>query len=450
MNFLPHFPDPSLQPSGPTEDFNFTSGQTTPKGSRNQNNDYMDSSWATLRAVTPKGQSMMRVDSSASACSSASQVSSMGVLSNDGSGFHAFQAPSTNPVSAATSDPSPLAWDGYEDDGLGGAFKIDLGELDGIDITSTEAALGQTLHAHSSPSSWGDFESSISRTSSPATVDEAWMKGAFAATSPQTTLNLHNELSPSLKLADPVDLTASLIARPSTDGDSPRDDVRYKNAVRGADGLFHCPWEGTPECNHKPEKLKCNYDKFLDSHLKPYRCKVPTCNGAQFSSTACRLRHEREAHGLHGHGNKPFPCTYEGCERSQPGNGFPRLWNLRDHMKRVHNDKTDDLGQDLSPTSGSAKGRKRKSDAQDSAMGSRKAAQSMPPPKLPADPTRPLLQRWESHYKAMQGLLEDIATPGDGKAMKQIFEMQRRSSEMAKINAELANLTRAKTQNTSG
>lgn len=40
---------------------------------------------------------------------------------------------------------------------------------------------------------------------------------------------------------------------------------------------------------------------------------------------------------MHGHGDKPFSCPYEGCERSEPGNGFPRKWNLADHMRRVHN-----------------------------------------------------------------------------------------------------------------
>jgi hypothetical protein len=76
---------------------------------------------------------------------------------------------------------------------------------------------------------------------------------------------------------------------------------------------------------------------MVDSHLKPYRCKVYSCERARFSSTACLLRHEREAHAMHGHGEKPFLCTFEGCERGIPGNGFPRHWNLCDHMKRVHN-----------------------------------------------------------------------------------------------------------------
>ena len=79
-----------------------------------------------------------------------------------------------------------------------------------------------------------------------------------------------------------------------------------------------------------------SYSKHLDSHLKPYRCKIPACVELQFSSTACLLRHEREAHGMHGHGEKPHLCSFSECDRSVPGNGFPRRWNLFDHMKRVH------------------------------------------------------------------------------------------------------------------
>ena len=76
--------------------------------------------------------------------------------------------------------------------------------------------------------------------------------------------------------------------------------------------------------------------KHLDSHLKPYRCKHVHCGDLEFSSTACLLRHEREAHGMHGHGDKPHLCHFSRCDRSRPGNGFPRRWNLGDHMKRVH------------------------------------------------------------------------------------------------------------------
>ncbi|KAL6708624.1 hypothetical protein ACN47E_002605 [Coniothyrium glycines] len=102
------------------------------------------------------------------------------------------------------------------------------------------------------------------------------------------------------------------------------------------DNKYHCPEEGKTGCNHKPTALKCNYDKYVDSHLKPFRCNKKTCIGVQFSSTACLLRHEREAHGMHGHGARPHLCHFRDCERAVPGHGFPRRYNLFDHMKRVH------------------------------------------------------------------------------------------------------------------
>jgi len=77
--------------------------------------------------------------------------------------------------------------------------------------------------------------------------------------------------------------------------------------------------------------------QYIDSHVKPYRCAFTSCEDLKFSSLACRLRHEKEAHGAHGHGVRPFHCLYPECERSLPGHGFPRHWNRNDHMKRVHN-----------------------------------------------------------------------------------------------------------------
>ena len=114
----------------------------------------------------------------------------------------------------------------------------------------------------------------------------------------------------------------------------------------------HMPIRRSPACIPRPPKnapistgpyrpsmfvlLTIIPSKYLDSHLKPYRCKDGQCADAHFSSNACLFRHEREAHGMHGHGENPNLCHFSSCERSIPGNGFPRRWNLRDHMRRVH------------------------------------------------------------------------------------------------------------------
>lgn len=120
---------------------------------------------------------------------------------------------------------------------------------------------------------------------------------------------------------------------------NPRNDPRY-DAKPDKDGFYHCPFTGTEGCTHQATKQKCIYAKNLDSHLKPYVCKFgdkdENCRSLRFSSNACLFRHEREMHGLHNHGINPYQCLFPGCERARPDNGFPRRWNQRDHMKRVH------------------------------------------------------------------------------------------------------------------
>ena len=81
------------------------------------------------------------------------------------------------------------------------------------------------------------------------------------------------------------------------------------------------------------------FSKYLDLHLKPFRCKVEACASSKFASTAVLLRHDREAHGMHSYSDQPYLCQYSHCERSRPGNGFPGRFNLFHHMKRVHDHK---------------------------------------------------------------------------------------------------------------
>ncbi|CAK7215583.1 hypothetical protein SCUCBS95973_002524 [Sporothrix curviconia] len=216
-----------------------------------------------------------------------------------------------------------------------------LESSDGIDSMVYEPSV-----AAISPHSW---VSSSSRRSSPDHGEDTWSLPMAAspaeshdspASSPFAVEAASSTSSTSSSSSSSNTATAATIQQKlsNSEGESARDHPLYKSAVCQPDGFYHCPWEGDENCNHKPEKLKCNYDKFVDSHLKPYRCKHSACENARFSSTACLLRHEREAHAMHGHGDKPYLCPHAGCDRAHPGFGFPRQWNLKDHMRRVHHD----------------------------------------------------------------------------------------------------------------
>lgn len=251
-----------------------------------------------------------------------------------------------------------------------------------------------------------------------------------------------------------------LVGRSSLELDNnARDHELYHNVTPHADGLYHCPWEkdASSNCQHKPEKLKCNYEydiflqfpflfvtdhhlphsKFVDSHLKPYKCKVSACKDLQFSSTACLLRHEREAHAMHGHGDKPFLCTYDGCERGVAGNGFPRHWNLRDHMKRVHND----LGQSKSasgspPPSGPTKSKKRKAGENPESPHAEKAPKrtaTPPPAEQPKEPKEPsLVDRYQEKQKMLMDIVKQLSDPTQCDNM----DMLRSANAILKVMAQ--------------
>ncbi|KAH6850043.1 hypothetical protein B0I37DRAFT_103209 [Chaetomium sp. MPI-CAGE-AT-0009] len=324
-----------------------------------------------------------------------------------------------------------------------------------------------------SPHSWGSLSPVDSRLSSPGLQDgsdDVW-SAAQSASSPGdsqnsnspvlpgqsprlnrkldasqyvTTEDLHGNVIPAMA-DDGFALPHSAFGsrRLSGEGESARDHYLYKNAFPHADGLFHCPWEGQASCNHKPEKLKCNYDKFVDSHLKPYRCKVEGCQNARFSSTACLLRHEREAHAMHGHGEKPYLCTYEGCERSIAGHGFPRQWNLRDHMRRVHNDNGTAAQPASPPPSGAtaSRGRKRKSDVPEkqekpsSRKSSKAAAESAAQAQKQPEPVaHPELDQWYEHQKSLQNFIQGCVHPDDAQTLQYIKDAQEHLNAMGKIS----------------
>ncbi|KAI4862176.1 hypothetical protein F4820DRAFT_35045 [Hypoxylon rubiginosum] len=310
---------------------------------------------------------------------------------------------------------------------------------------------------------WSSLSPVESRISTPGLPEDAWSVPMDASpTRTNDSSPIMDGISPSLDrqmglmttedpngvvLADDMfALPPAFTRRSSGDGESSaRDHPLYKNAYPKPDGLFHCPWEGQSSCNHKPEKLKCNYDKFVDSHLKPYRCKIESCENARFSSTACLLRHEREAHAMHGHGDKPYLCTYEGCDRAVPGNGFPRQWNLKDHMRRVHNDN----GNSLHPVSGSppsghgaaahsAKGRKRKNkDSVDSTSSRKHASRYAQEQAAMRAAEQPMVDEWYQHHKALQSYLQEFSNPDAFDQLQQITEARDHLAAMGKISQKL-------------
>ncbi|KAI1268564.1 hypothetical protein F5Y18DRAFT_415270 [Xylariaceae sp. FL1019] len=480
------------------EDFHFSYGQVTPRGQdQNEILDDMTSKWMVAEQAMPTTSEPMRRVSSRCSSGSAkhrtikasSRKSRPRLISTVSQGSHMsdFDLTSNQTMdgyllqddtqSVASSSmfyptlPMGLPMDGLAVDGMSYSPSLMASGLSHqhIDPAHMQLKFDPSVAGNSPSASWGSL-SPESRLSSPGIPEDSWSGSITMDASPSHTNNsspVMDGTSPSLDrqmgmmttedpkglmLADDMfSLPPSFTRRPSGDGESTaRDHPLYKSATLHNDGLFHCPWEGDQNCNHKPEKLKCNYDKFVDSHLKPYRCKAEACENARFSSTACLLRHEREAHAMHGHGDKPYLCTYDGCERAITGNGFPRQWNLRDHMRRVHNDNGSSLGSQpgSSPTghgssAHSAKGRKRKNkDSVDSSSSSRKqASKNAQAAEAAAAAARaaeqPLIDEWYQHHNALQTYLQLYTTPDAFSHVQGAGEAQVHMESMVKISKKL-------------
>lgn len=142
------------------------------------------------------------------------------------------------------------------------------------------------------------------------------------------------------------------------------------------------------------------------------------------------------------------------------GNGFPRQWNLRDHMKRVHNDHGCGGGSPPSVSAGAVlKGnRKRKTEAvaeqkpkqkqqqqqqqqtqhQQLQNASRKAVlRGVPPAKPKPLPSKPLLEVWLDQRREVECMIRGLHKPDDARSLKQIDDVQKRLTQMAKLTKEL-------------
>lgn len=304
------FVDSGSSHSGDAEEYLFTSGQTTPRGSRTDQPQTTDAMWTAARTVSSAPRmphAMSRANSSRSSASCMSPSSHLPRVDDTGNAQTLQNGPQPAGSIAGMDtclllDPDAAAvphiyWSDYNLDMNLSAENhavFALAEAGPLHVVPAQMHLGTEtgLPDNSSPSSWDCFSSSISRTSSPATIDDTWLSAPLSPhSSPDMKCqspryvdreNLESHLltgftpqSPERKLfmipedregqaaiqSNVKGLSQSLPSRRQvSDGESARDHALYKNATIRDDGYFHCPWEGQQSCNHKPEKLKCNYE----------------------------------------------------------------------------------------------------------------------------------------------------------------------------------------------
>lgn len=129
---------------------------------------------------------------------------------------------------------------------------------------------------------------------------------------------------------------------------------------------------------------------------------------------------------MHGHGDKPFACPYEGCERGVPGNGFPRHWNLRDHMKRVHNDpgqpQAKSNASSSPPPPGSIKNRKRKAGDDLPSQDKTPKRIATPPAEVRQPPEPGLLERYQEKHQMLQGLVNRLYDPSHPDSLTRLHD----------------------------
>ncbi|KAK5111061.1 hypothetical protein LTR85_012280 [Meristemomyces frigidus] len=105
-----------------------------------------------------------------------------------------------------------------------------------------------------------------------------------------------------------------------------------------ADNKYICDF--ATECAGQTFDRKCEWSKHMDKHDRPYRCPRPSCAKLQgFTYSGGLLRHEREVHNKHGGTKNTLMCPHEDCKR-HVGKGFTRKENLNEHIRRVHENKS--------------------------------------------------------------------------------------------------------------
>lgn len=190
---------------------------------------------------------------------------------------------------------------------------------------------------------------------------------------------------------------------------------------------------------------------------------------------------------MHGHGDKPYLCLHESCDRSQPGFGFPRQWNLKDHMRRVHRDdgsqlpaastsqvatssavapggsnssqaaskgrkrKKDTSASELATTSSSRKSSaskgsgsrrssnsaSRQAEAEAAAAAAAEAAAAEAAVAAAAAARMELLNEWQQHKTAVSTIFTGLGQPTDPEVLQQLRVARSHIDAIHKISADL-------------
>ncbi|TPX10779.1 uncharacterized protein E0L32_008348 [Thyridium curvatum] len=108
-----------------------------------------------------------------------------------------------------------------------------------------------------------------------------------------------------------------------------------RDIQKNANGMYECSW---PSCEEDVKEFsrRCEWNKHMDKHERPYRCLAEGCEKLPgFTYSGGLLRHEREVHNKHGGPKNPLHCPHPNCKRHS-GKGFSRQENLNEHLRRVH------------------------------------------------------------------------------------------------------------------
>ncbi|KAB5572597.1 C2H2 transcription factor [Coniochaeta sp. 2T2.1] len=167
--------------------------------------------------------------------------------------------------------------------------------------------------------------------------------------SPPTQNNIHNDLQNDIQndLQNDIQNNLQNGASPSDDQPPQQTSGRViakpdRVAVKNANGKYECKFEG---CKEKVKEFvrKCEWNKHMDKHERPYRCNKDGCEKLPgFTYAGGLLRHEREVHLMHGGPKKPVPCPHNTCKRFA-GKRFSRMENLWEHVRRVHDQTPEEL-----------------------------------------------------------------------------------------------------------